>query len=164
MKSKEEYFKDEKQASDLAKKQHQIQKQKFQKDVEELTNEQKRIAEFKIQAGKTDFSLFNYILTVHDFSKCSDASESLFAFYRFIYQHLVDLQRSNEDLRSLCQQMLPHMNRAQRKILEADLEKKSPFLMAQDFGKEIQKRAKSRSELGIQSYSPDDAKNMGLSL
>lgn len=164
MKRKEEFFKEEKQNSDLAKQQHQIQRQKFQDDVEQLTNEQKRVAEFRLQSGKVDFSLFNYILTVHDFSKCADASESLFQFYRYVYQHLQDLQRSNEALRNLCEQLMPHMNRAQRKIFDKDLEKKSPFLMAQDFGKEIQKRAKKRSEAGITSYTPEDAKKMGLKL
>ena len=164
MKRKEDYFKEEQKNSQLAKQQHEIQRQKFREDVEDLTNEQKRIADFRIQTGEVDYSLFNYILTVHDFSKCSDASESLFQFYRYIYHHMVDLQRSNEGLRGLCEQMLPHMNRAQRKIFDKDLDKKSPFQMAQDFGKEIQKRAKKRSEAGIKSYTLDDAKKMGIKI
>jgi len=147
----------------LAQTQHDEQRKKFNKDIAELSGTAKAAIEFRVQNEEIDFALFNYILTVHDFTDVKDLNEAVMKMYRFMYVHMMNLQRANEEMKDLLMAYRAEEENAERRTrLDTVVTKESPFLMAHKFLRAIQERAKNRSKSGIISYTPDEAKDMGL--
>jgi hypothetical protein len=103
---------------------------------------------------ETNFSLFNFILYCHDLTHYEDDMDLLKQFYSRMYPSLVNFQRSNEVLRDILIQNMDKLNSAHRKLLEKELEKPSPFQMAETALKEAAAKAKARANLGIEIYNP----------
>ena len=102
--------------------------------------------------SETDWSVFNYLLYAHSFKDYSDDMDLLRKFYQRIYPSLLNLQRSNEALRDLLQQNFDKLNRDHKKIAKEELDKYSPFEMAQRALEEAGRRAKARAKSGIETY------------
>ena len=154
-----------KESQKRAKQQFAVQRKKVQNDVDELTAEQKKAVEFRASAEETDYSIFNYIMTVHDFKDCTELLEMARKFYKLMYVHLINLQRQNEELKDIVSQNRDKFSRPELKLLDKHLGTKSPFLMAREALEEIQKRAQERSRKsnkGVPIYGEDEAKKMGI--
>ena len=108
-----------------------------------------------IVGSETDWSVFNYLLYAHSFRDYTDDMDLLRKFYQRIYPSLLNLQRSNEALRDLLEQNFDNLNRDHKKIAKEELDKYSPFEMAQKALKEAGRRAKARAKSGIQTYRVD---------
>ena len=158
------------QSKARGKMQHDVQREKFNRDVEEIGAKDKLAADFRVQTGETDFSLHNWIMTTCDFSECKELLETVMFYYSKIYSYLMIFQRSNEELKNIVAQLsgMPelqeHLNRSMRKRMSAALLVASPFESAQKGLKEISKRARTRSSMGIKSYNEEEAAKLGIDI
>lgn len=115
-------------------------------EITEVFKEQFRLG------AETDWSLFNFILYSHSFKDYSDDMDLMRKLYARLYPSIVNLQRSNEAMKDLLTQNYDKLNSTHKKLAKVELDKYSPFEMAQKALEEAGRRAKARAKSGIQIY------------
>lgn len=153
-----------KRRQEEAVKQRNVQKKRFERDIEEVGGDIKKTMDFRLQSGEIDWSLFNLIMTVQDFTDVRDLNEAVMKMYRYCYAHMTTLQRNNEGMKDLLNQLRESGNRAQKNRIDQELAVKSPFLVAHQTLDKLKSRAKTRSKSGIISYTEEQARKEGFDL
>lgn len=145
--------------TDEAKEQFRIMREKQAQDREEVYGAQRDSEKRRLREGGTDFTLYNYILSTHDFKDCPDMATGMRKLYAILEQKIRDIVKENTELRNICGNTIDKMDRTDRKrVLKIMENPADPQLVVAKMMKEIQDRAQARSKAGIKSYQPDQPK------
>ena len=158
--SDKEVLQNRKQRKAFEKSYEKAQKQfkRMQDDAKETT---KRVMgpvqeqmEKDIANGKTDFSLYNLILSIADYSKCATAQDSCRLTYEYTYPYMRRMNLRIKSLVAMAEKYKDNMSQEDLAYLKEITESNDldPFRMATEILQKEQERARQRSKLGLKFY------------
>lgn len=130
---------------------HQLQKE----SIQDLFGAQRAEAE-RVANGGTNYALYNFVMTIHDFTHCKTAIDFGREMYRMLYPNILKLQRSA---------MLMAAAMTDEQLAELGIKREELDLdgMAVRELKKFQETVRARSKLANKhNVYLDKAKDMGI--
>lgn len=135
-----------------AQKQHARQREDIKKHDKEVLGPVQKQMDEEIARGGTDFSLYNLVLSIADFSQCATALDSCRKVYESLFPTIRVMNLRIKTLMAIADKY--ELSEADRKIIQElkDSPNLDPMAHAKGLLEQGKERARQRSKLGIKFY------------